>query len=156
MGPMQRPAMAMHDLTVGKYDVTVSSGPSYTTRRQEAAAEMMELVRVYPQVAPLIGDLLAKKLDWPGADEIAERLKRMVPAQALGEDGGLPPQLKEFIQKGQQMIEALTKEVEGLKADKSIDVMKAKTGQFRGRTDRMKVAADLARPTASVPPAFVG
>jgi hypothetical protein len=154
--PMQRPAMAMHDLTVGKYDVTVSSGPSYTTRRQEAAAEMMELVRVYPQVAPLIGDLLAKKLDWPGADEIAERLKRMVPAQALGEDGGLPPQLKEFIQKGQQMIEALTKEVEGLKADKSIDLMKAKTGQFEAETDRMKVAADIARPTASVPPAFVG
>lgn len=138
------PVMAMHDLTVGRYDVAVSAGPSFTTRRQEAAEQMMEMVRVYPQIAPLIGDLIAKKLDWPGADEIAERLKRMLPPQALGEDGGVPPQLKALVERGQQMIAELTKEVESLKADKSIEARKAATGQFEAETDRMKAEADIA------------
>ncbi len=65
------------DLTVGRYDVAVKAGPSFTTQREEAAAQMTELVRAFPQAAPVIGDLIAKNLDWPGADEIAERLKML-------------------------------------------------------------------------------
>jgi len=151
--PLMKAVMAIHDLTVGKYDVTVSAGPSFTTRRQEAAEQMMELIRVFPQAAPLLGDLLAKKLDWPGADEIAERLKKVLPPNVLGEDGGLPPQIKEFIEQGKQMIELLqgtVKKLEAenaaLKADKSVDVMEAKTKQFDAETDRMRALADIARP----------
>jgi hypothetical protein len=61
------------------------AGPSFTSRREEAATQMIELIRAYPPAAPLIGDLLAKNLDWPGADEIAKRLKAMLPAQIQGE-----------------------------------------------------------------------
>jgi hypothetical protein len=66
----------IYDLNVGKYDLTVSSGPSFTSRREESATQMMELIRTYPAAAPVIGDLLVKNLDWPGADEIAERLSQ--------------------------------------------------------------------------------
>lgn len=156
----QQAVMAMHDLTVGKYDVTVSAGPSYTTRRQEAAEQMMELLRVFPQAAPLIGDLIAKKLDWPGADEIAERLKKMLPPQVMGEDGGLPPQIKQFIEQGKQMIELLQKtvgekdaEIASLKADKSVDMMNADTNKFEAKTDRMKTMAEIARPQVQAAPA---
>jgi hypothetical protein len=69
----------IYDLTTGKYDVTCEAGPSFTTKREEAAAQMVEFIRAYPNAAPLIGDLLAKNLDWPGADDIAERLKAMLP-----------------------------------------------------------------------------
>jgi hypothetical protein len=37
---------------------------------------MFEPIRAFPPAAPLIGDLLAKNLDWPGADEVARRLAR--------------------------------------------------------------------------------
>jgi len=141
--PAQEPVMQIHDLTLGKYDLTVSSGPSYTTRREEARTEIMNLIQAYPQVAPLVGDLLAKKLDWPGADEMAERLKRMVPPQALGEDGGLPPQMKDFIAKGQALIKQLQDEVAGLKADRSIDLMNAKTKQFEAQTDRIEAVGPM-------------
>lgn len=67
------------DLGVGKYDLTVSAGPSYNSRREEAAVQMSEFVKAFPQAGPLIGDLLAKNLDWPGAEEIAERLKAVNP-----------------------------------------------------------------------------
>jgi hypothetical protein len=58
------------DLTSGKYDVTVSSGPSFTTRREESAEQMMQFVQSFPQAAPLIGDLIAKNLDWPGLNNL--------------------------------------------------------------------------------------
>jgi hypothetical protein len=76
------------DLSVGKYDLVVDVGPSYTTRRAEASEQMMKLIQAYPPVAPIIGDLIAKNLDWPGAQEIADRLKIMLPPQLQkGPDG---------------------------------------------------------------------
>ena len=68
-----------NDLTRGKYDVRVGVGPSYRTKRLEAASSMVELARVFPQILEVAGDLIAKNLDWPGADEIAKRLKKMLP-----------------------------------------------------------------------------
>ena len=79
--PTAAQAARLHDLSLGKYDVTVSAGPSFTTRREEAAAQMTELIRAYPAAAPVLGDLLAKNLDWPGADEIAARMKTLLPPQ---------------------------------------------------------------------------
>jgi hypothetical protein len=93
----------IYDLTTGKYDVTVDAGPSYTTQRQEAASQMIELLRAYPQAAPIIGDLLAKNLDWPGADEIAQRLQAMLPAQLQGAD----PAAQEVQQQAQLMAKEL-------------------------------------------------
>jgi len=125
--------MAMHDLTVGKYDLTVTTGPSFTTRREEAAMQMTEFVRAFPAAAPVIGDLLAQNLDWPGADEIAERLKSINPAL---QNKGIPPEVQQMIQQGQQAIQELTQKVQALEADKSID-------QFNAETNRMKVVGDI-------------
>lgn len=73
-GPMIR-----NDLTRGKYDVRISTGPSYKTRRTEAVNTLMELVRVFPQLSQLAGDLIAKNLDIPHADELEERLRKTLP-----------------------------------------------------------------------------
>ncbi len=96
------------DLAAGKYDVTCESGPSFTTRREEAAAQMMQFVQAFPQAASVIGDLIAKSLDWPGADDIAKRLQSMLPPQA--QDGAKPPQLmqaEQAIQQLQQQIQQM-------------------------------------------------
>ena len=81
LDPRLASMVKVFDLTVGKYDVTVESGPSFTTQREAAANQMMELIRAYPQAAPIIGDLLVKNLDWPGADEIAQRLQQHMQVQ---------------------------------------------------------------------------
>jgi hypothetical protein len=130
--PVMEAVMAMHDLTVGKYDLIVSSGPSFTSRREEAAFQMTELVRAFPQVAPVILDVMAKNFDWPGADEIAERLAAMNSQNQQQ----IPPQVQQMIEQSQQAIQQLSQEVEALKADKSID-------QFNAETQRMKVEGDL-------------
>lgn len=81
-----------NDLTRGKYDVRVGVGPSYRTRRIEAANSMVELARVFPQILQVAGDLVAKNLDWPGADEMAERLKKMLPPGMIDDTENKTPE----------------------------------------------------------------
>jgi len=71
----------VNDLSIGTYDVVVTVGPSFTTQRTEARQSMGEFIQYYPDAAPLIGDLYAKSMDWPGADEMAERLEFLLPPE---------------------------------------------------------------------------
>ena len=105
----------LYDVTVGKYDVVCKSGPSYTTQREEAANQMMQFMQAMPQTAPIIGDLVAKNLDWPGAEEIAERMKAMLPPQVQGMNPAvqqLQQQLQLQNQQAQQAIGQLQQELQ--------------------------------------------
>jgi hypothetical protein len=132
----------VYDLGVGKYDVVVDTGPSFTTQREQTAAEMAQFLKEFPQAAPLVGDIFVKALDWPQADEIAERLRSLVPANA---QGGLPPQVQQMIDQGKQMIGGLQSEVQKLQqelADKKAagDAAARKNDieAFKAETDRLK------------------
>lgn len=83
-GPTVVAAMK-NSMTDGKYAVRVSVGPSYTTRKQESASNMLEFMQRLPNVAPAIADLIAGAQEWPDADRIAERLRKMVPPPLLEE-----------------------------------------------------------------------
>lgn len=98
---------SIYNLGVGKYDVTVTVGPSYTTKRQESADAMIQLVQGNPQLMHVMGDLMIRNMDWPGADEIADRLKLMLPPQIAQteQDQGLPPESMAVIQQAQQAIQ---------------------------------------------------
>jgi hypothetical protein len=63
----------------GRYDVVVETGPSYSTRRVEAAESMLAFTQAVPAAAQFTGDLIARSQDWPMADEFAERLKKTLP-----------------------------------------------------------------------------
>ncbi len=137
---IEQAVLAIHDLTVGKYDLTVTAGPSFTTRREEAAAQMTELVRAFPQAAPFIADIMAKNFDWPGADEIAKRFEQMNPAN---QKKGLPPQIQQMIEQGKAKIAELEQENRALKADKSIDMAKVKVDAFEAQTNRIEAVGPV-------------
>jgi hypothetical protein len=127
----------IYDLTVGKYDLTVSSGPSFTSRREEAANQMIELIRAYPAAAPVIGDLLAKNLDWPGADEVAQRLQALLPAQAqAGSAQGQAAQAQ--LAQLAQALTAAKAEIAALQQDKSHEARKLEIDAFEAETNRLK------------------
>lgn len=139
----------LYDLTVGKYDVIVESGPSYTTKREESAEQMMNFVQSFPQSAPLIGDLIAKNLDWPGADDISDRLKTMLPQQAQGQN----PQMQQMQEQMQQMdahakqaVEQLSKQLEQARQDKSLEARKLDIEAFGKETDRLKLTSEAFGP----------
>jgi hypothetical protein len=108
-GSIQKPEEGMSkdqvgktfSITTGKYDVTISTGPSYQSKRQEDRA--------------MAGDLVAKTLDSPIATELAERLMPLDIAQKAqaGNHPQIPPQLQQAMQKmqmeNQQLTEALHK-----------------------------------------------
>ena len=76
----------IHDIGKGKYDLTITVGPSFQSKRQEAVASQLDFVRSAPETLPIVGDLIVRNMDWPQADEFADRLKRGVPPQYLGDD----------------------------------------------------------------------
>lgn len=136
VGEQMAGVLRMYDLTTGKYDVTCESGPSYTTKRLEAANQMTEFMRAVPGAGQVMGDLLAKNLDWPGADEIAERLKLLLPPQAQGQN----PQLMQAQQQMQQMqglIQQLQQQLQQVQQDKQRDDRKLDIDAFKAVTERI-------------------
>jgi hypothetical protein len=138
----QIPMTRIYDLASGKYDLTVSTGPSYTTRREEAAQRMVELGQAHPPMLAAAGDLIVKNLDFPGADELAERLKPGA--------NGLPPEMQKQIEEGQQKLQQLEAENAQLKGDQSLkgEELKLKQAElqvkmFEAETDRMAAQTGL-------------
>lgn len=78
----------LNDLTVGKYDVTISTGPSYSTKRQEAADAMIQFGQSWPKLMDIAGDKVVKAMDWPGADDIAERIAKTLPPGLKDKEDG--------------------------------------------------------------------
>lgn len=101
-----------YQLGVGKYDVTVDVGPSFATKRQEAAASMLEVTRAVPQLIPVAGDLIVKSMDWPGAQEIAERIKKTLDPKLVDDPKSknqqVPPQIQAQMSQMSQMLEQVT------------------------------------------------
>lgn len=128
------------DLSTGQYDVALTTGTSYTTRRVEAASAMMDAIQVWPQLMTVAGDLVAKAQDWPGAEELSERLKKTIPPQFLDEkereEAGLgvtPEQLQEM----QQKLMELETENRELKTDKTLEFKKLELQAYDNETKRI-------------------
>lgn len=100
---------------IGMYSVEADVGPSYGTRRQEAFNAMMQLAGMSPEFMAACSDLIVKNADFSGADEMAERLQRMVPPQALG---GPPPQMLAAQQQVQHLTAQLTASIQALAEEK--------------------------------------
>jgi len=93
----------INDLTRGKYDVVVNVGPAYSTQRVEAADAMMQFAQMNPQFGQNFMDLIAKNLDWPGAEEIAKRAKKLLPPGLIEQDlNDLSPEEQQAMQQQQQ------------------------------------------------------
>lgn len=128
------------DLSVGKYDVTLSTGASYSTRRVEAAQAMMDAVQVWPQLLQVAGDIVAKAQDWPGADDLAERLKKTIPQQFLDPEDRQGPDPE--VQQLQMAMQALVQENQQLKMDKEIDLKKLIIDVYNAETQRIRALSD--------------
>ena len=113
--PAQGQRLDVMNPTIGKFSVTVTTGPSFKTRRIEAAESMMQFVRALPQAGALIMDLIAKNLDWPGAEEIAARLAKALPPNMITPDQkDMSPQVQALLQSMQQQLQQAATERQGL------------------------------------------
>ena len=115
---------------VGKYDVVVTTGPSYMTKRQESMDAMSQILQGNPQLWSVAGDLFVKNMDWPGAQELAARLAKTIDPKLL-ENGDKDPAL----QAAEQQIQAMGQEMEQMYAmmqnfQKSVEVQDLERKNF--------------------------
>jgi hypothetical protein len=131
----------IYDLTAGKYDLVVKSGPSYTTLREETRGELVEMMRAAPESAPILGPMYLRNSDWPGADEAADKI----------EQGGVPPEVqKQIADLHQKLAEADTKAQELALENRKLDLEYRKL-DVEEKKIQAKAFTDLAGQTATEP-----
>ncbi len=130
--------MVINDLKVGQYGVAVTSGPSYATMRAEAADAMVQFGQSWPKLMDIAGDKVVKAMNWPGAEEIAERIARTIPKEIRDdpEEGENP-----ISPEAQQQIAQLTEQVKTLQ----VEADKNNAG-----VEKSRIAADAAIEAAHI------
>ncbi|HGX3409615.1 TPA: portal protein [Acinetobacter baumannii] len=151
------------DVTTGRYDVRMDTGPSFNTQREQNFALMMQLLSMNPQLFSLIGDILLQNSPLLNAKEISERIRSTMPPQVLGKGEQIDPeqakaqiqQLDQLVQKMTADIEMLQKEVNDKDKEHQLEMFKAqlqyekdiKVAQInaasRADVQELKGAADL-------------
>jgi hypothetical protein len=146
----------INDLSRGKYDVAVTVGPSFTTQRQEAAEIYTQMATKDPAMMPLVGDLIFKSMDYPYAEQMAERYKLMLPQpiqQAEGQGKELPPEAMQAMAQADQAMQQVAEqtallqqqaaEVETGKQELQKMISDLKVEQANMEADYQKKVADL-------------
>jgi len=96
----------IYNPSVGTYDVMVTTGPGYMTKRQEALDAMGNILQTNPQLWQVAGDLFVKNMDWPGAQEMAARFKKIIDPRVLADDDKSPE-----LQQAEKLNEAMHQEL---------------------------------------------
>jgi hypothetical protein len=94
---------------VGRYDVVVTTGPSYMTKRQEALDAMGMILQSNPQLWQVAGDLFIKNMDWPGAQEMAKRFEKIIDPKIMADSDESPE-----MQQAKMQMEAMGQELDQL------------------------------------------
>ena len=94
-----------YDLRKGQYSVKVSTGASFATMRQEAADFFQQVVQSQPEMMGIAGDLMFKYMDFPGAQALAERVKKTIPPHLLDEEND--PAVMALQQENEQLQQAI-------------------------------------------------
>jgi len=120
----------IYNPSVGKYDVVVTTGPNYMTKRQEALDAMSLLLQSNPQLWQVAGDLFIKNMDWPGAQQMAKRFAKSIDPKLLQEDEKSPE-----LQQAELQMQAMGQELDKLhqmlqSVGKSIEVQDQKRKDY--------------------------
>lgn len=97
----------IYNPSVGKYDVCVTTGPGYMTKRQESMEAMAQLLQGNPQLWQVAGDLFIKNMDWPGAEEMAARFRKTIDPKFLDGETENPE-----LAQAQQQMQAMQQEMQ--------------------------------------------
>lgn len=147
----------IYDIGVGRYDVIISVGPTYQSKRQEAVATQMDLLKVIPpQVGANILDLVVRNMDIPQSDEMADRIKKMLPPNIVEGDSNDPKvqiqqlqaQLQQFSQQHAMLQQALGEATDAVKTKQAEQQAKIQVAQMEQNTKenivKMQEATKLA------------
>lgn len=135
----------VNDLSRGKYDVIVTVGPSFATKRIESNEMLQQWVQAFPPLMQVAGDLIAKSSDMPYSDKLAERLKTLLPPQIQqmeAEGKPIPPEAQAALTQAQQMMQ-VTDQKEQLLRQAAQEIEQGKQELEKAKADIEKAQAGL-------------
>lgn len=105
----QDPAISAvkNDLTIGRYDVVMDTGPGYETKRIEDAETMIELLKtpLAEVISKTAADVVIRAMDFNGASLLADRLAPTNPAAMAQIMAQLPPEAQGVVQTLQAQLD---------------------------------------------------
>jgi hypothetical protein len=131
----------IYNPSVGLYDVVVTTGPSYMTKRQEAMDAMSQILQGNPNLWAVAGDLFVKNMDWPGAEEMSARLRKTIDPAVLADQDEDPA-----LQAAQQQMQAMGQEMEQMyqmlqNVSQSMEAQKLRIEEYNAETKRISAIA---------------
>ena len=145
-----------NDVTRGKYDVVVNTGPAYSTRRQEAADKLLKLTE-NPAIAAVASDVLVRALDIPMGDKLADRLKRVLPpgidddadkerSERQQQQGEQPPSPEQMAMMAQQQMQQAEMQRQAQEGQAKLQLQEMETqGKLQLQREEMLARIELAR-----------
>jgi polyhydroxyalkanoate synthesis regulator phasin len=117
-----------HDLSVGRYDVVMDTGPGYETKREEGAENLIDLLKVGPLaeiIAKQGSDLVFRSIDHPYMQELADRLMASNPEGLQKIMEGLSSRARSIVQSLWNQVQALQQQNQQLQQDLKGGITKA-------------------------------
>jgi hypothetical protein len=130
----------LNDVSVGRYDVVMDTGPGFATKRGEAVEAMMTLLAADPTLMATAGDLIFRNMDFPGAEIIADRMAAANPLAQIDEKSDIPPQVQMQLAQAKKMVADADQQIAALKMDIQYGATVAETKE-RGATARTLMQA---------------
>lgn len=134
---------------VGKYDVVVTTGPSFSTQREETRNAMIQMMQAAPNAAPVLLPGVVNSMDWQDGDRIARALIASLPPEiqqimnddAKGGDGKQDPKMMAMQQAMSQQVEKMQEQMAGFAeaAHKEIDKLTKENERLQAGHD-IKIA----------------
>lgn len=96
-----------NDLTIGRYDVVMDTGPGYQTKREEGAANLLQLLGtpMGEEISKVGADLILRTFDDPYLQQLADRFAAMTPE-------GLEKAMEGMDDKAKAIIQTLNKQLQ--------------------------------------------
>lgn len=163
---------AIFNPNVGKYDVQVTVGPNFETRRKQAFDAMTQMLATNQALSNVIGDLYMGNADFPVADKLQERMRNWIKATNPAVLGEIDPQIQQLtgqLQQAAQIIQHLQQQIEDKSVQQQLEAKrvdmdalnhlalrmendnKAILDAFKAETDRLQAVAKTMTPEALDP-----
>ena len=117
-----------NDLSIGRYDIVMDTGPGYDTKREEGGENLVNLMKI-PARAEIVAtqgpDLVFRSIDHPYMQELADRLMSANPDGLKKIMEGLSSRAKSIVQSQANQIQALQQQLQTVEADLKYGITKA-------------------------------
>lgn len=130
----------LNDVSVGRYDIVMDTGPGYNTKRIEAAENMLRLLAtpLGEKVAQVADDVVVRHFDWPGARDLADRLAAANPIAQAEMMSDLPPEAVQIIKQLQSQLQQAGQALQQAEMEKKFRIDAAQVRE-QGQTHRQVI-----------------